>query len=1051
MENNNKKNEKIIEENGFSINIQKEKSFSTANTSLSSMGIKSESLNINSNEIENNYKNDNGIKMLLNKVINVSQTNLEKNLIFECPEQNCPFIPFLTYFEFTQSIATKCRMGHEYHLSLKNYYEIIFIKINTEKYCNICLKKNYSNIKSSSELYCINCHSYLCKRCQIIHNKEHQILEISKINTYCPIHEKTKFSGFCSKCQKDICIHCLKDHSGVHHCLVKYLELIPNKENINNYRNQIKNEIKYIDSVKSILFDNNFQLNNNEKNMILEFFDKMKLKYYFYEEQLQTFDKIKFNICIIKNVLNLFLIPQNFFKEIYTFINSNLNEYNKFSILNKLMSSVLKYHNTKKMPKKKANKYLSHFEFNPLFSLNKNKNIKFIYSLKCGKFIVCLDNDGLYVYDDGTFVELLHIPSESDIIDLCEDESGLLFLLKKPMIEIIKINENYSGYTVKNKIIFKTIDKANFICSITNGSIIVSRIKRNDGNLEIWMKSKINNNNMNNQINIKDKKTKNRLLNDLPERGRNIINMFNNNNRRLEIVLRRTINNNNVININNNINNNNNINSHINNNINTTYINNNINTNINNNNNTNINNNKNINFDNNNNNNINIINNENNNGNNLNNNENNNEEEENNEDNENIENNINNDINNDNNNNNNQININDNNIHSIMDQNNNDNDNIILEEIPQFPQIINNPQNNNNSNINNNIIINNTGPNNNSINIDNNNVGDINLNNNNNYNLSNNIHNNNSINLNIIRGNRVRHRRQNQDIQRPRFVHVIRFIRDQLQGLVNNLQQEELVLEDPSLISSVGIYGSKDQEITHINKIVKNGHEICSLLDWDYNYFICSEFHVQRKTFNYIRIYSSETYEPCGNNGKIKIKNCSRDKNALIKIDNDIFGVCYDIEKTLYGLSLVSFKTREEISKIEMPKFNLVKKINFHKFNYLFVLLDYFGKNNINHDMIKVYKIMDKELVDSSSYYFESWLNTYVYNKKNEKNKNDNNEIKFEEEEKKKDKELKFMNIVNSFEQNNHYGKEIVSMIKLKNNAFVFLNKSHCINFYKVE
>jgi hypothetical protein len=43
------------------------------------------------------------------------------------------------------------------------------------------------------------------------------------------------------------------------------------------------------------------------------------------------------------------------------------------------------------------------------------------------------------------------------------------------------------------------------------------------------------------------------------------------------------------------------------------------------------------------------------------------------------------------------------------------------------------------------------------------------------------------------------------------------------------------------------------------------------------------------------------------------------------------------------------------------------------------------------------------------------------------------------------------MNIVNSFEQNNHYGKEIVSMIKLKNNSFVFLNKSHCINIYKVE
>ena len=1035
MENNNKLNEKIIEENDPSLIIQKEKSSSNLNPFSSSLGINSESITINDDDTtKNSYKYENEIKKLLNKIINYRQ-NIEKNIIFECPEQNCPFIPLLAYFEFTQSIATKCRMGHEYHLSLKSYYEIIFKKINTEKYCNICLKKNYSNIKSSSEFYCINCYSFLCRRCELIHNNEHQILEISKINTYCPIHETKKFSGYCSKCQKDICILCLKEHSGAHHCLVKYLELIPSKDMINNYRNQIKNEMEYIDLVKNILFDNNILENKNEKNMILEFFDKMKLKYYFYEEQLQTFNKIKFNICIIKNVINIFLIPQNIFKEIYTFIKSNLNEYNKLLIINKLISTVLKYqNNTKKIDKKKQNKYLSHFEFKPLFSLNKNKNIKFLYPLKCGKFIICVENDGLYIYDDGTYVELLHIISENDIIDLCEDDSGLLFLLKKSMIEIIKINENYNGYTVKNKILFKTIEKANFICSITNGSIIVSRIKRNEGNLEIWMKSKTNNNNNNNKsnpINSKDKKSKNRMFNDLPERGRNIINMFNNNNRRLEIVLRRTINNNNLLNINNNTNN---INNNINN------INNNINNNITNNINNTINNNITNSINNNINNNINNGNLENNNNtNNQNNNDNNDDEEENNEENDNDndhqrnnnnENNNNeNDINNDNNNIN-QININQNNQNNIINNfeqnnnnnnnnNNNDNDNIILQEMPQSPLIINNVQNNNNNHNNN----------------------------------------NNGINVNIFRGNRARHYRQNPDNQRPRFVHVIRFIRDQLQGLVNNLQQEELVLEDPSLISSVGIYGSKDQEITHLNKIIKNGHEICALLDWDNNFFICSEFHVQRKSFKCIRIYSSETYEPCGNNSKIKIKNCSRDKDALIKIDNDIFGVCYDIDKTIYGLSLVSFKTREEISKIEMPKFNLIKKIYFNKYVYLFVLLDYFSKNNINYDMIKVFKIIDKELIESSSYYFESWLNTYVYNNNSEKkNENDDigndigndNENKLEEE-RKKDKEYKFMNIVNSFEQNNHYGKEIVSMIKLKNNSFVFLNKSHCINIYKVE
>ena len=123
--------------------------------------------------------------------------------------------------------------------------------------------------------------------------------------------------------------------------------------------------------------------------------------------------------------------------------------------------------------------------------------------------------------------------------------------------------------------------------------------------------------------------------------------------------------------------------------------------------------------------------------------------------------------------------------------------------------------------------------------------------------------------------------------------------------------------------------------------------------------------------------------------------------------------------------------------------------------------------------MIKVLKIIDKELVDSSSYFFDSWLNSYVYNKNNEKeleskimiednndNDNDSDNIANEKEinvesklqdEKNKDRELQFYNIVNSFEQNNHYGNEIISMIKLKNNTIACLNKSNSINFYKIE
>ena len=655
---------------------------------------------------------------------------------------------------------------------------------------------------------------------------------------------------------------------------------------------------------------------------------------------------MKFNISIIKNVIDLFLISQNFFSEIYSFLKNNLNEYNKIYIMNKILSTVLKYQNLKAYDKNNNNcnkianvnnKYLSHFAFKHLFSMNKNKNIRFLHLLKCGKFVACVDNDGLYVYDDGTFMEIMHITGETDIIDLCEDDSGLIFLLKKSMIEIIKLNEELNGYSIKNKILFKTIDKVNFICTLSNGTIIVSRTKRDEGNLDIWMKARINI--TVNQNNIKDKKTNNNILPDVSER-RNIINMFNNN-RRLEIILRRTRNNINNVNNDNNIDNNNG--------------------------------NDNDNDENDDNDDNNDNNDNNDNGNNNDDDDEDNNDDDNNENNDNGNGNGNGNENSNNNdnieeNNNNQINLELNNENNNIEENNNTfNDNIILQEIPLIPQYFQNFSSNNNNNTNNN-------------NFNINAVSNITINNNNN-NI--NTQNNNGIDLNIIRDNRPRLRRQNQDNQRPRFVHVIRFIRDQLQGLVNNLEhEEELVMEDPSLISSMGIYGSKDPEITHINKIIKNGHEICALLDWNDNFFICSEFSVVRKTFKCIRIYSNENYEPWGTNNKIRIKNCSRDKNALIKIDNDIFAVCYDKDKTIYGISLVSFRSREEITKIELPKYNLVKKVQFNNSSYLFVLLDYYKRKGPHQNLIKVLKIVDKELVESSDYFFEPWLSTYVYNEK---------------------------------------------------------------------
>ena len=971
----------------------------------------------------------NEIKKILDKISfyynNISQNknNNNKNIIsFECPEEKCPYIPLLKYYEYTQTVSSICRKGHQYHISLCDYFEKILKNLNKEKHCQICLKKNLAQNKSMPEFYCTNCTFFLCKNCKMKHYSSHKVFELNKINTVCPLHEKNKFSGFCRSCKKDICIHCLKDHANGngHHSLVQYMNILPSKEKIDKYKKQIKDEFNYIEKLKNIFLEENFVKDENIRKTLDEFFDRMKLKYYFYEIQLQTYDKIKFNINIIKNVTDLFLLRQQTFEGIYNPIELNLSE-KKLEILNRILFIVLKYQikdkkNNNNLLNLNNKSYLSHFKFNHIYSLTTKKSIKFLYLLKNGKFLICTDNDGLYLYDDSTYKELLHIPSEIDIIDLCENDTGLIFLLKKSMIEIIRLEENNMSYFTENKILFKYIDQVNFITCLKNGTIIVSRTKRTEGNLDIWMKSKNNNSEENNDNNNTNGNNNNNNDNNndnrrhiffAPDRRRNMFNMVNNN-LRLGLMLRTARH---------NVNNfyqNNIINNLANNQINNLILNQN-------NNNTNINNN--------NENNNNIENNEDNDDNDDDDNDDNNDEENNNENNNNQNNNNNDNNNNINANNNNEIQnnnnaINNNNINN-NDMNNsnnsNNNENILLQEIPGIIPLIDN--NNNNNNINNN---NNNNPQNPNLIIPN--IHQININTNN---INHNINNNNRI------DNRLRNRPQRQ---RPRFVHVIRFIRDQLQGLVHNLEQEELVLEDPSLISSVGIYGSKDNEITHINKPLKKGCEIIALIDWDEEYFICSEFFIGERGFRGIKIYSKENYEPIKKKCKLKINYCLKDKNCLIKINEDLLGVCYSKEEIEYGISLVSFKTREEVTRYEFPKFNLAKNILINNNNYIFVFCkELFDKDD---NAIKVLKIEDKELIPSSNYIYEEFLNTFVYNNNNnikEKNKEKNNNI----------------NTFNNYDQNDSIDERemntVISMIKLFNDTFVCLNRDNTINFYKVE
>ena len=242
------------------------------------------------------------IKLILERISsyynNLSLKDTKNIITFKCPKEKCPYIPLLKYYEYTQTISSICRNGHEYHISLCEYFQKLLNNVKADKYCQDCMKKNIDKI--NPEYYCINCSTLLCKNCQMKHYSTHTMLQYEKIDTLCPIHKTTKFSRYCRSCKKDLCIHCLKEHTNGHHSLVKYMTFVPNKEKIDKYKKQIRDEFNYIEKIKSILFEDNIVKDKNIKSILDNFFDIKKLKYYFYDIQLQTFDKIKLNINIIK-------------------------------------------------------------------------------------------------------------------------------------------------------------------------------------------------------------------------------------------------------------------------------------------------------------------------------------------------------------------------------------------------------------------------------------------------------------------------------------------------------------------------------------------------------------------------------------------------------------------------------------------------------------------------------------------------------------------------------------------------------------------------------
>ena len=212
----------------------------------------------------------------------------------------------------------------------------LFNNNNNNIKCSFCKEINSNNF------FCFNCKNLICMKCLNFH-KNHNFLEINKINFECFIHKNKKLSNYCKECLKFFCDECLKNKNE-HKEIVNINNLILNNRKLLEF----KDCINYcIDKVK-IIESEYLKYKNKLNEMIFKLEEAFNLFKKFNELEIKLSQKIldfylfsiennKINYQSIQNINNIF----NF--NLKT-IEINPNE-NTFFIVSKIYDFLTNYEN----------------------------------------------------------------------------------------------------------------------------------------------------------------------------------------------------------------------------------------------------------------------------------------------------------------------------------------------------------------------------------------------------------------------------------------------------------------------------------------------------------------------------------------------------------------------------------------------------------------------------------------------------------------------------------------------------------------------------------
>ena len=203
----------------------------------------------------------------------------------------------------------ECKNGHKVdNILLNEFWNTQYIDIS-KIICDKCKEKNKSNTYKNEFYKCLECGINICPLCKSSHDKSHNIINYEQKNYICQKHGDI-YVKYCKKCKLNICLICENEHKD--HNTISYGEIIPNKNLIKEYMEQLRKSIdifknktkEIIDKLNKVI--DNIEIYYNINDNIINSFEVRNKNY----EILQNMREINNNNIIeeinkINNAINI--------------------------------------------------------------------------------------------------------------------------------------------------------------------------------------------------------------------------------------------------------------------------------------------------------------------------------------------------------------------------------------------------------------------------------------------------------------------------------------------------------------------------------------------------------------------------------------------------------------------------------------------------------------------------------------------------------------------------------------------------------------------------